>query len=230
MAEIKTYYAGYHQTAAAHTARIAGEAEEALRTEDEELADRMSVIHDSMVISSIIESYAGVEATINEAIDTESNLFWEYHEDLRPFFDAYPGDFIREESTMKKYQIILYITDSDPFEPGKEPYQSANIVRRLRNYFIHHDPEFAGGSPEEPDTRLGKALKTKDFELNPFHDGYQFFPGNCLSYGCAQWAFAVCLDFIDKFYGRIEIEPQFELWREILEEELSTDWSSSIPE
>lgn len=227
---ITSNFSSYHMVSAVHNARIAGKAEEELNQQGidgeyrGESLRRWQPIHDAHIITSFTESYAGVETAINEYLN-RGNL----NEGTLDFIHAYPGDFIYKEGTLDKFQTVLKASGCEPFETGSEPYQSVNLVRKMRNYFVHHDPEPIEVRGEEPATKLGRSLKTKDFELNPFRPSDPFFPGKCLSYSCAAWVFESCMDFMAEFSSRVDGADLFGKRKEWLERELRLDWEELDP-
>lgn len=182
---------------------------------------RWSKIHDAHIATSFTESFAGIETLINEFLDSTRSS-----DQVEFFVSVYPGDFFRV-SPLEKYQTVLRI-HGNPFDKGSEPYQSANLVRRIRNYFVHYEPEWLAVNENEPDSDIGRELITKDFELNPFREEDPFFPGKCLSYGCAKWTFSKSMDFVEEFLKRVDSQDYFQR-REWLERELRLDWEELDP-
>lgn len=229
----EAHFGTYHLTSAAHNARIAGEAEIALEekgldgTFRGESLRRWQVIHDSHVITSFISSFAGVEAAINEFI--QSPFDFELSSKFEEIRSAYPGDFIHHQSTLAKFQLVLLYTNHKPFDKGSEPYQSINLIRQIRNYFTHHEPEYVEVQEGNPETRLGRALQTKNFDLNPFREDEPFFPGKCISHGCAKLVLDAVLNFLNEFYSRMDTHKPYGSWENELREEMEPGWTDREP-
>lgn len=111
-------------------------------------------------------------------------------------------------AVMSKFQIILGVLDRQQLDPGRQPYQDAYLVVRLRNDLVHYKPELIErdlGTPGELKHWLGGK-----FEGNPFVptdvagllDWY-------LGAGCAVWAVRSCLAFADDFYSRLGVTPLY---------------------
>lgn len=46
--------------------------------------------------------------------------------------------------------------------------------------------------------------------------GNPFFPDRCLSHGCAVWAWNAALSFCDEFFDRVEVQPVYGSFRQLL--------------
>jgi len=111
-------------------------------------------------------------------------------------------------STTSKFQVILGVLDREVFDKGRNPYQDANLVIRLRNELVHYKPELTErelGSPSE----LRHWLAGK-FSLNPFTPASMAdHLDSYLSAGCAAWAAKSSLGFADDFYARLGVVPLY---------------------
>lgn len=198
------------------------------------------MIHDSYAITSFISSFSAVETNINEFIksiedrDVESAVteFDDSHfRNIKEFLSAYSRDFYKDLSTLDKYQLILVNCNIEPFNTGREPYQSINTVRKLRNYFVHHEPRWVDAEEDElPDSNLGRELKTKNFEEVPYIDGDSrpYFPDRCLSYGCAKWVLKSSLKFINEFYNKIGTNPPYHRYEDMYWDDLEVSENPNL--
>jgi hypothetical protein len=115
----------------------------------------------------------------------------------------------------QKYQIALALARQAPFDPGKPPFQDADIVVKLHNALNHFEPDWiiglAGTAPAEVSPhRFEKTLRGK-FALNPLMSaGNPFFPDKCLSHGCAEWAVRSSLKLTDAFYSTMGLPASYE--------------------
>jgi hypothetical protein len=95
-----------------------------------------------------------------------------------------------------------------PFERDKQPYQNVYLLIRLRNELIHYTPKTLGGSDKH---ELEIQLKGK-FPTNRLMEGSgnPFFPDHCLGGGCAEWALNSSKRFVDEFFLKIGVTPNYQ--------------------
>lgn len=110
--------------------------------------------------------------------------------------------------TFSKYQLLLAIAGCELFETDKEPLINVNLVRRLRNYLIHYNPEWIDELNDET-WRLGKSLKGKYKTNSMVAADESFFPDKFLGYGCADWAICACYTFSEEFHRKIGLKPRY---------------------
>lgn len=219
-------FSTYHLTAATHNARIVGEAENAMRetgydaTFQNESLRRWQPIHDAFVVTTFITSFAAVEAAVNEEISRPRG---KGGTEIQDFRENYPGDLIREKSTLPKAQLVLRLSDADQFDTGRIPYQDLDLLRKLRNHFVHHQHQRPSGS-------ILDGLETKAEDSNPFQGDAGGRMGGFLSFDCAQWAVESAIEFISQFYHKIGEEPPFSAYRERLLNEMEPDWREQEPQ
>lgn len=215
----------YHLTSAAHNARIAGEAEEALSKEGSEgefrneSLRRWQPIHDAHVVTTFIETFAAIEAAVNEHLSRPRGRG---SSEIQYFTDNYPGDLIEEKPTLPKVQLVLRLSGSGEFETGEAPHQDIELIRKIRNYFVHHEHKRASNSI------LG-GLETKTVDSNPFAGDVEKLD-DYLSYDCATWAFDSSMRFLDEFYNRINIDTPYSAYQDRLKSETETGWLEQEPQ
>jgi len=217
---LRSYFSHNHILSAAYLAREAGKLE-AEHTDDlpDQAAERDEVwtTHQSHVITSLISSVSFLESTVLELF-TDICDDGQRVEELDPEFcrkvqvlDAYADDFLNGLSTIEKFQLALDLDGSQRFDTGAQPYQDAYLLKQLRNYLLHHEPDSVQAHPqlENPPTSVARGLQTKGFDRNPLMTG-PFFPNQCLSHGCAAWGVTTSLEFADVFFDRLDMDPPYE--------------------
>ena len=171
--------------------------------------------HRAYVTSSIFCSVAFLEARINElTLGAKENINpWEKCQPEAKYFDILNSNDLDERSpTLDKYQAVLSILKLTEFQRGVSPYQSVKLLIKLRDYLLHFKPEKAvyivpENSGEE--FRWLSLLKSK-FTLNPIAETWnkKNEPESILGYGCAKWAVASSVKFVDEFNRRIGLNRE----------------------
>lgn len=172
----------------------------------------------SYVIGCLTTSVSFVEACINElfcdaAEDDADDIDDEIELRLGAIWEA---ESIRlRTSILEKYQIALKLAGEPLFEKGQNPYQDAKLVIDLRNAIVHFKPEWTaihGKVDAEKTTNkiLREKLAGKFAFVNPMEwQGDIFFPNHCLNHTCALWAIRACIAFVNDFFDRIDIDPDY---------------------
>lgn len=82
-----------------------------------------------------------------------------------------------------------------------------DLVRRLRNYYVHYQPEHYDSTPRaQTEHDLGDALERK-FDLNPFvTDSRPILPDGVLSFNGGKWVANVCNEFVNEFNDRADLD------------------------
>jgi hypothetical protein len=186
----KSAFAVQHLMAAARFSRMCGEIEIANAGKplgnffDEEIA---------CVSATVMLSTASMESNINEYFSDIRASFPELSESLRECAFG----LIEKKSILEKYQYALTFKGKSKIPTGEQPYQDANALIRLRNALVHFKPEWHDEQDEHK--KLEKQLIGK-FAINAFiGENGVFFPQQCISYGCTQWAVRSALRFMEKF-------------------------------
>ena len=168
------------------------------------------------VVSAIMQSAASIESEISEILmygpghhlgsngtDSESLEF------LSPL-----SDVLEYQSTLDKYLLLLHLLRKESFQRGKEPYQSAALLIRLRNELVHYKSMWG---KELKKRKLIKQLKGMRFRDNPLcPDNVNFFPHKFLSSSCASWAVETAVTFIDAVHDRLNIKSPLEAYADRL--------------
>jgi hypothetical protein len=209
--KMRVYYSTYHLWAANHFVRLTGNIETAHTG-----GPKFSIEHRTYVTNAIFSSVAFMEAAINEFFqdaadnhqsyispldsDTQALMvtMWELTEDRnRSAF-----------SVLDKYQIALTFARKEAFPKGDILYQHADLVIKLRNELVHYKPKTLGGSDIH---KFENSLRGK-FPLNALMNdsGNPFFPDKCLGHGCAQWAVSACKNYVDAFFLKLGVVPNYQ--------------------
>jgi len=111
---------------------------------------------------------------------------------------------------IEKFQLALDLDGSQRFDTGAQPYPDAYLLKQLRNYLLHHEPDSVQAHPQlaDPPTSVARGLQTKGFNRNPLMTG-PFFPNQCLSHGCAAWGVTASLEFADSFFDRLGMDSSY---------------------
>lgn len=115
-----------------------------------------------------------------------------------------------------KYNIFLDVAGYDEFEKDETPAEPVARVLDIRNELVHFEPRWIeGGGKTETNNEYDFEESLQDrFDLNPLMaSGNAFFPSQCMSYGCAEWAVRVSRGFVRQFSIKIDrqIHPDLPL-------------------
>lgn len=158
----------------------------------------------AMVSSCIISSFAFVEAFVNETYDLINRT--EDIERVISVNEELTGSDFTRYNTLSKYQALLIATGHDPFEKGRQPYQDLNWLRRLRNYWVHFEPDVItnDSNPREEESSLESALRNR-VEPNPLYEdeNERYLPRKALSYSCCEWSISSATAFVKEFRTKI---------------------------
>ena len=155
-----------------------------------------------------------MEASINElfqdVVDAHESYISPLAENIRELMASHwnltEGQNRSALGVVDRYQLVLSFAGLPMFPKGEQPTQDAHLLVRLRNYLIHYKPEDVSRGDEH---RLEKQLRGK-FQENRMMPGNPFIPDRCLGVGCAQWSVNVSKDYVDQFYERIQVVPNYQ--------------------
>ena len=210
---VRSYLSSHHLWAARHFTGLASEIEDSHRGRS-----AFNIAHRAYVKSVVLSSVAFLEAAINEifqdAYDGHDGYTKELEANtlkaLRNLWQLSGEEQGRSSwSILEKYQAALLCAGLDLLSTGEQPYQDANLLIRLRNALVHFKPTTLGGGK---DHKLADSLGDK-FEPNRLFEGSgnPYFPDKCLGAGCAKWAVQASVAFADKFFGIINVYPNYQL-------------------
>jgi len=167
------------------------------------------------VSATVMLATASLESNLNEYFSEIETNFPELSKNLR----EYAFELLEKKSILEKYQYALLFKGKAKFPIGEQTYKDASALVRLRNALVHFKPEWHDKQKEHK--KLERQLIGK-FSINPFiGENGVFFPQQCMSYGCTQWAVTSALRFMEKFselsglpfkFGKFldRINPEFE--------------------
>ncbi len=222
-----TYYSLQHIKTAAYFARQAATLE---REQVGDVPEETGAQHSAYVTGSVFASVAFLEATVNELFRDATHIpRVGLTRELSPEIEIRLRGLWRLENTgmantFWKYQAALVLAGHQPFCKGKNPYQNADLLVRLRNFLLHFKGEgvqfaWANDGPEQRDHAWDKKLRCK-FQPNPFaRPNDRDVLSKYLGHGCAKWALVSSLTFADKFFSRIGVKPRYEAARASLSTE-----------
>jgi hypothetical protein len=176
--------------------------------------------HRSLAVASILASVAFLEASVNELFASAS------HDNLelaggqgqltapqRVVLTA-AAEMIEGNRLLDRFQLALLLLGHGTFEPGRQPYQDAQLLVHLRNELVHYKPQFRAGAGAPTSEGWLRGLESKLTSTNPFTGtGNPFFPDRCLGHGCTVWAWNAALRFCDSFFRQIRVKPVHDLIR-----------------
>jgi hypothetical protein len=143
--------------------------------------------------AAIILGFSAIEAAVDEAEDDLA-----LPRELTDALDRVP--------TLEHVQALLAHCGSATFEKGAEPYQSAHLLRDLRNGLVH--PKAEWDSARDRNKKLSKKILGAGLELSPFQPDPDFaFPHGCMSAGVARWAESSARLFIRELRSRLGLNP-----------------------
>jgi len=197
--------AGFCRRAAEIEAGYGGQLSEELRSE-----------HRGLVSAAIMQSAAALETEAHEvcAYGPGAHLGSNGTNHDAQRILAPLADFIDDQQTLRRYQVILQVLRLPPLDPGRAPYQAADLVVRLRNEITHYKSRWG---EEMSRSKLLGAIEALRHTAPPFTDPNQnFFPHRCLGAACATWAVMSTMAFLDEIYKTLGVPSRFEPYRERL--------------
>ena len=164
----------------------------------------------SYVTATVLSSVAALEANVNESFADvlDGTITFESIE-VQELKDSWSR--MERESTLKKYERFLKLVGKKELNQKDSRYQSAKLLIRVRNAFVHYKPKWDSELREFDD--IGNQLIGK-FELSPFLDeSSPVFPMRCMTHGFSQWAVQSGLDFAEWFANSAGISYRFKQLR-----------------
>jgi hypothetical protein len=210
-AKMRVYYSTYHLWAANHFVQLTAKIETAHAG-----GPIFNIEHCTYVTNAIFSSVAFIEAAINELFKDAADDHQSYISPLDSDTQALMATMweLTEErnrsafSVLDKYQIALTFARKTPVPKGDILYQDTDLAIKLRNELVHYKPKTLGGSDVH---RFENSLRGK-FPLNALMSGSgnPFFPDKCLGHGCSQWAVRSCKNYVDAFFVKLGVIPNYQ--------------------
>lgn len=200
VALVRSYFSTQHLYGARHFARLAAQYEA-----DHLGETRLSPQHRAYVMGSIMESAAFVEAYINEIYQDAaegqpsaiSGLAPEVVEKLATYWADH-----QKMQTLAKYRMARSLAGAPPADRGARPYDDVVYLIKLRNWLLRYRPKSLGETNPE---KVIDHIRDR-FAPSPLlsgDGGASWFPNHALSAGCAEWAVASSVAFVEEFVTAI---------------------------
>lgn len=172
---------------------------------DQEVTDELKVEHRAYVVGAIVQCAAGLEAEVSEILHYgvghhlgSSGIDAAAQALLLPL-----AEVIDSQPTLHRYELVLHLLRRPALDRGRNPYQAADLLIRLRNELIHYHSKWG---PEMDREKLFTRLEQLRMDKPPFMPSdSNFFPHRCLSASLASWAVTTAVAFIDNFYSVFDI-------------------------
>jgi hypothetical protein len=161
--------------------------------------------HRSYIVSAVVQCAAALEAEISEVARHgpghhlgSNGLDAAAHTFLQPLVDV-----IDDQPTLHRYELILHLLRRPAIDRGAYPYQSADLLIKLRNELIHYKSKWG---PEMEREKLFARLQKLRLEKPPFMSpNTNFFPHQCLSASLGSWCVTAAVTFINDFYAKLGV-------------------------
>lgn len=120
--------------------------------------------------------------------------------DAQKLLDPIKEDIDRM-SVLRRFEVILHLLGKEPLDRGAKPYSDANLLMQLRNELVHNK---SVSGPEMDRKKLYKNLKNLNHKKPSFVKGnVNYFPFECLSAECADWAWKTVDRFLTEFSTKL---------------------------
>lgn len=124
--------------------------------------------------AALILSYSAIEAAVDE---TEDDLG----------IASEMTSLLERAPTLDRIQALLAHRSAECFDKGGEPFQSAELLRSIRNGLVHPKAEWDNASVRNKS--LSRKIVGAGLPLSPFQqDPNLAFPHGCMSAGIAKWS------------------------------------------
>jgi hypothetical protein len=119
----------------------------------------------------------------------------------------------------KKFQSSLTAVGQQQFDEAREPFASADLVIKLRDRFVHYNPEWQYLDAKPPAAKRAAVKEQADFEqalkaritenAQPFVRPW--FPAKAIGAGCATWACDASVEFAGQWRQRMGLIAAYDL-------------------
>lgn len=179
-------------------------ADQAAKIEAQSEVDQaMQTQHRAYVVAAIMQSTAALESEASQIVaygpghhlgtnltDLEAQKF------LSPLADE-----IDKTPVVRRYEMILHLLGKKPMDRKQETHGAAVLLIRLRNALVHYE---SLPGPEMDRQKLYKGLRSLRHKKPTFIQGnVNFFPFECLSAECAEWAWKAAKAFLTEFSEKL---------------------------
>jgi len=169
----------------------------------------------SNVISAVNASYSALEATYNEFIHIVALGDHSPLDDLkREVIHYIASEKLAPEpkqNTLQRFNMLLRVLEKEELKSSSEPYQSANLLRILRNMLVHPLPStVVTFDITDPDLSTQQEIVGK-LRSHLRLDRTATFPDGILIPACAAWASRSAERFLAEFEKRSGVDLGFVL-------------------
>lgn len=159
--------------------------------------------HRAYVAGAIMQATAALESEVSQIVmygpgqhlgtnrtDLEAKKF------LAPLADK-----IDSAPVVRRYDMILHLLRKKPMDQTAKTHRWAVLLTRFRNALVHFESK---SGQEMERQKLFTALKGLRHQKPSFiHGNVNFFPFECLSAECAEWAWKAAVAFLDEFSEKL---------------------------
>lgn len=179
----------------------------------EVLTDALRSEHRGLITACIMQSAAALETEAHEICAFgpgsylgSNGIIHSARQFLAPLID-----FVDDQRTLDRFDLILHLLQRPALDKGREPYQSASLLVRLRNEITHYKSKWG---EEMASQKLFTSLKALHHKPPAFvSETSNFFPHQCLSADCAAWAVRSTVAFLDAVYVSLGVPSRFDTYR-----------------
>ena len=166
----------------------------------------------AFVMAAVILAWSSLDAALNEfillnATEGESPL----SDVEKAIINAIRSEKLRtreRQHTLQLFNMMLRLLKKSQLAENEQPYQSANLVRHLRNMLVHPKPGWVVTFSENPKENLSEQQQiVKQLRSHLRLDRNATFPNDILNSKCAAWAVSSCESFLREFVKRSEVSP-----------------------
>lgn len=159
--------------------------------------------HRAYVAAAIMQSTAALESEVWQVAHYGPGQHLGSNETdiaARNFLDPLK-DEIDKMPVLRRFEVVLHLLRKEPINRGHQPYRDANLLVQLRNAITHYKSLLGAEMGEK---KLYQSLQTLGHMKPPFIQGNQnFFPHQCLSAECADWAWRTVDKFLTDFSTKL---------------------------
>jgi hypothetical protein len=166
------------------------------------------------VMAAVVLAWSTLDAALNEFILVNATERKSPLSDVeKAIINAIGSENLRpreRQHTLQLFNMMLRLLKKSQLAEGEQPYQSANLVRHLRNMLVHPKPGWVVMFSENPNEDLSEQQQiVKQLRGDLGLDRDATFPRDILTSKCANWAVSSCESFLREFVKRSGINPGF---------------------
>lgn len=180
-------------------------ADQAAKIEEKSEVDQaMQMRHRAYVAAAIMQSTAALESEASQIVAYgPGQHLGSNGTDLvaKKILKSHAGKIDSAVGVVGSYDMILHLLQKEPMDKSKKTHQWAVLLTQLRNALIHFKSK---SGPDMDGQNLYEGLKNLRHMKPPFIRGnVNFFPFECLSAECAEWAWKAAVSFLTEFSEKL---------------------------